>query len=463
MHNYLILLLLLSAFPVLFSCNTQNPNLSESKLQELMDEIIAEKEAFVLPDTTYVPPDGIRYREVRAIDTANPPAIIDIVGNLNNKKLFKLSDFASSTQYIFMQSPPDMEITTIKNIVSDDEHIFVNTIQGLFCYSAEGQYLYAVHINQLVPSLLSTGFRIVKGVLNNIDLYNGTLIFRTKRWPSLEERLTDVRLNVFDVKDLTAQMLFNTQSGEFNPEPQPKYQRQLSLTRDIGAFSNFFLLNAHSLFISTSFTNIALYGDTICRFNNYNRPVLRAGAGTMVVMPPSVYRIDGQLMLRKIHNDTVFRVIPPNRLVPSYILQWGEYRPDMDLWLAGSDLEGKLVIGSWVETLRFIFIRYTEGRSYPERRDEGKVKDHWAIYDKAAKTLTHHITSAQRYVLFENDIDPVGMPFYPTGLNHRNEMYRLFSKEQVKNYIATGNYQNDKLQAIHDNMPDGSFCLMIVK
>jgi hypothetical protein len=160
-------------------------------------------------------------------------------------------------------------------------------------------------------------------------------------------------------------------------------------------------------------------------------------------------------------------------------MQWGEYKPDINQHVAGSALEGKFVLGRWIETQRFIFIEYTEGRNYPARRSQGKVNFHWAIYDKTAKTLTHHLISplpAMREVsagirtilvplpaMFENDIEPVGMPFWPTGVNHKNEMYMTFSKKEIKSYMDTGKFQNDKLQAIHDNMPDDGFCIMLVK
>ena len=55
------------------------------------------------------------------------------------------------------------------------------------------------------------------------------------------------------------------------------------------------------------------------------------------------------------------------------------------------------------------------------------------------------------------------MPFWLRGVNHKDEMYMTFSKEQIKSYINTGRFQNDKLQTIHNDMPDDGFCLMIVK
>ena len=70
--------------------------------------------------------------------------------------------------------------------------------------------------------------------------------------------------------------------------------------------------------------------------------------------------------------------------------------------------------------------------------------------------------ASDRLALIENDIDPVGMPFLPQGINHRGEMYMVFSKETIKRYIERGINRNDKQQAIYDSMNDGKIGIMIV-
>jgi len=134
----------------LFSCGNRNPNLSEKQLQALMNDETqkAETPLSVLPDSTYVPPAGVKYTEIRSIEPDAPPEIIDIAGNLENKKEFKLSDIAESVRYIHLQQPPNTKFTSISNIVSDDEHIFVNTLEGLFCYSTEDSiYIHWLSMN----------------------------------------------------------------------------------------------------------------------------------------------------------------------------------------------------------------------------------------------------------------------------------------------------------------------------
>jgi len=462
----LIAYLLLPVF-----CGNRNPNLSEKELHAQTNDSIPKK-AEILVDTIYLPPAGVRHAEIRSVDPANRPAIIDIAGNLENKKAFKLSDFASSVNYLYLQQPPDAKFTSISEVVSDDKHLFVNTSIGLLCYSEDGRYLCTLCTNELESSDLGT--RIVNGMKSgaNIDLFKGKLIFRTTYWPSLDEGTLEIRLNVFDVKELDAQI----QSGEQRKkEPQPTYQRRLDPTKDSGLLSRYLLLDDSSFFISNSLTDITIYGDTLCKFNDYPRPSTFDRTGAR----PTIYRINRQVMLRKNYNDTIFRVVPPNRLMPVYVMQWGQYKPDINQQAAGSDLEGKLVLRDWIETSRYIFIEYTEGRAYPARWIQGKVKFYYAIYNKTTKKLFHHITSTLPPMreakmgtmltsiplppMFENDIEPVGMPFWPNGLNHKDEMYMTFSKEQIKSYIATERFSNDKLQSIYDAMPDDGFCLMTVK
>ena len=472
-HFVILSLIVYLLFPV--SCGNRSPNLTEKQLQALTNDSVPKKTE-TLADTIYMPPAEVKHTEIRAVDPANPPAVIDIAGNQENKKAFKLSDFASSVSYIYLQQPPDTKFTSISEVVSDDKHIFINTSIGLLCYAEDGRYLYTLCNNELEASDLGT--RIVNGMKSgaNIDLFNGRLIFRTTHWSSFDEGASDMRLNVFDIKELDAQTPFFIQSGELGKkEPQPTYQRRLDPTKDSGLLSRYLLMDDSSFFISNSLTSVAINGDTLCKFIDYDRPSTFERVGVR----PAIYRINGRVMLRKSYNDTIFRVVPPNSLAPVYVMQWGQYKPDINQYAAGSDLEGKLVLRDWIETSRYIFIEYTEGRAYPARWIQGKVKFYYAIYDKTTKTLFHHITSTQppmREVkmgtmitsiplppMFENDIEPVGMPFWPGGLNHKDEMYMTFSKDQIKSFIATGKFRNDKLQSIYDTMPDDGFCLMTVK
>ena len=393
------------------------------------------------------------------------PAIIDIAGNLENRKEFRLSDFGSSVRYIRLQPPAGMEFTRILNVLSDDDYIIINAAPGLFVYSADGEYLYTVYLNKLEP-MGGGGVRVLDGILDNIDLLNGILLYRTFQRPSAAE--ARIQLNVFDMEKLPDNV-------------QPAFQRELYPDRR--SSGRFLLIDGHSYLIigglgtpSSTFTAISIQGDTLFNIHNHYQPTT---TGNFARSAETIYRINGNLMLQKQYNDTVFALIPPNRIEPAFIMNWGDFKPDMNRLANGGTEEGKFVLRNWVETQRHIFIEYTEGRAFPSRWAEGNVRHHWAIFDKYAQTLTHHyaptgfpmrefsIPGMFSYqvpsLAFENDIDPVGMPFFPQGVNHRGEMYMVFSKAQVQQQIATGKFNNSRLQALYNRMPEGSFYFMIVK
>jgi len=99
---------------------------------------------------------------------------------------------------------------------------------------------------------------------------------------------------------------------------------------------------------------------------------------------------------------------------------------------------------------------YVNGQDYKGNRR------FWGVYNKATKTFTHYLTSDTRDFL-ENDLDPVGMPFWTQGTNHRDEMYRIFTKKAIKDLIDAGEYNNTKLQATYDNIPDNGILIMTVR
>ena len=375
------------------------------------------------------------------------PVIIDIAGNLENRKEFRLSDFGLSARYIRIQLPEGVEFTRTLNVLSDNDNIFINTVQGLFWYSAKGEYIAPLHINEFENT--EHGARMLRGIASNVDLLNGSLFYYT-----IEGR--ESQPNILDVKELKNKIL---------SDYHVQFQSAFFPRNVVVAGRNFLIDNQSYLTIGgftrpvSTFTAMSIQGDTLFRLNNYYQPTIRGGSFSRTT--ETFYRIGGNVMLQKAYNDTVFALIPPNRLEPAFVMDWGEFRPDMNRFANGGAEEGKFILRNWVETQQHIFIEYTEGRDFPARRErEGNIPRHLAIFDKETKTLTHHTAPI---FMFENDIDPVGMPFFPQGVNHHGEMYMVFSKAQVQQQIDIGRFNNSRLQALYNRMPEGSFYLMIVK
>lgn len=230
--KHIILSFITCLLPLLSSyCQNRNPNLSNKRILELQDSISKAAKTVQL-DTSYVPPAGARYQEIRSVKSSVPPVLIDIAGNLGNKKTFKLSDIATGVRYIILRQPPDLKYKRIIEVVSDNEHIFIKTGDGLFCYSPEGQYLFTAYLNKLeenspAPKMSIGGITITKdpfisGIVGNIDLLNGKLVFRTS------EEASGRWLNVYDVKELESKTSLNTKPNELKKNyPEPTVRRKI--------------------------------------------------------------------------------------------------------------------------------------------------------------------------------------------------------------------------------------------
>ena len=60
------------------------------------------------------------------------------------------------------------------------------------------------------------------------------------------------------------------------------------------------------------------------------------------------------LTIKQEYNDTVFRLIPPNRLLPVYIIDFGEFKVNyMDGLNPNFDLSEKYMLNSLHETNNF--------------------------------------------------------------------------------------------------------------
>ena len=289
------------------------------------------------------------------------PAIIDIAGNLENRKEFRLSDFGSSVQYIRLQPPEGMNWHSVHNVLSSDDYLFINTLQGLFMYSADGQFISTLaesHL-EMIDGAVRIGNMSVSGdvpVLNG-DLVNGRLLFKTQG----EER---VMLNLLDIESLSE-----------NPTAPPAFQRALGSGADMGIRTRFYLIDEQSVFSTRSLTASPIAGGyPLFRVENYYQPTITGNV--MANVTSTFYRFGEKVMMQLAHNDTVFALIPPNRVEPAFIMNWGDFKPDMNRLANGGIEEGKFVLRNWVETQRHIFIEYTVGRASPRRWAEGNVHHH---------------------------------------------------------------------------------------
>ena len=90
------------------SCQNRNPNLSAKKLLTLVNDTTQkqeEKPAITFPDTSYVPPKGAKYTEIRSTNPASPPVRLKVSVSQGAKETLKLSRFGSSVEYVVLRLP----------------------------------------------------------------------------------------------------------------------------------------------------------------------------------------------------------------------------------------------------------------------------------------------------------------------------------------------------------------------
>ena len=96
------------------------------------------------------------------------------------------------------------------------------------------------------------------------------------------------------------------------------------------------------------------------------------------------------LTIKQEYNDTVFRLIPPNRLLPVYIIDFGEFKVNyIDGLNPDFDLSGKFLLKSLHETNSYLFIRYTQHYDVPDIRKKNAVKFYYALFDKKDGKIYH--------------------------------------------------------------------------
>jgi hypothetical protein len=212
-------------------------------------------------------------------------------------------------------------------------------------------------------------------------------------------------------------------------------------------------------------------GDTLCKFTDYDRIVnFRFGQYRHPVELTSYY-YDGLLTIKPEYNDTIFRLIPPNRLLPAYIIDFGEFKVNfMEGLNPDLDLSGKYMLNSLHETNNFLFIRYTKNQDSPNNMRKNAVKFYKVLFDKKQGKLFKQpgFTLLPEGII--NDLDG-GMPFWPDFITTQGEMMNLVSGKNLKDYLNSESFTKGpatsdqrRKQISHANgLKDRDMIVIIVK
>jgi len=213
-------------------------------------------------------------------------------------------------------------------------------------------------------------------------------------------------------------------------------------------------------------------GDTLCRFPNYNPlPVIKKTAAYNTPPAPDIYYYGDRLTIRQTMNDTVYRVMAPNRLVPAYVSNFGSYRIEVQNYLYGDSPE-KLRPSTWKETDRYILFVYTQNRDTPNNRKSGLVKFFYSYYDKKSRQLYHFCegtTIPEQEFFIENQI-PDALPFMLSYADISDNQLRVFySKRRLENIIKNKQFASlspeiqNKLKTMQSELGENEVLIMILE
>jgi hypothetical protein len=457
-----------------------------------------------LADSIAKLPKGFRFKEERSIDAQKPPVVIDIAGSLNNTVDKHLSDVASDIKYIRLEPVPDADLPRnmkYKFYMMDDHLIAVNLF-GIHQYTKEGKFVKSIVKNQ-ITGVKYDEKRNQINVWSDYTLIGGgtslwargnSLFYTYVNLISGESYIMEydcsqdlsVSSAVFNPENKNlitglGKILLDRNHGKTTPPPSRKHQGMWSsspegIYEELGIFSpdkNTYMTHLNGKNMWGIFSN---QGDTLTTFakleqvKNYTKPLTR---GTDHGFQ---YESRGNLYFRTNFNDTVFQVVPPNRIVPVYVFNLGKYKVNKQ---EGIDpdvkLDGKIIPQDWAETKNYIFLTFTKD-SYdcPNNRKNKSVKIYHALFSKSNHQLQIVKGDPTDYEapILTNNIDG-GYPVWPLSyqVGSKGEIMLSLKGRDLKAQVKSSEFQKstapadkkEKLKQLANAVSDLDDILMIVQ
>jgi len=477
-----ITLILIACQSSLVSCGNPNPNVSRKQLLELASDTaqkVDEKPPFVFPDTSYKPPIGAKYTEIRSVDPASPPVTLKVSVPQGAKQPLKLSMFGSSVEYVKLRLPGENDFflseTQVSMSWSSDrvntqvyrlgDHFVTSDVLGIRLFSPSGHFVQNLLMSEF------EGKRDVNKIEVDFESFKRATIQRisgTRCYLSFVDYEGNIKIfrhlhfNFVHIADKTYDKDAKKKiwAGEFDLEKRPIYSPQTELPDltpgvemvPVRSLLSGSIVDNNTLFNflragdwdGMTFNNM---GDTLCKFTNY---VVESG-GASASDRSFFYRADGQLFYRQEYSDTIFRVKSANQIVPAYRFDFGAQR--LTAFEGRNDrTKGKLIPFHWFVFKNSMLLVFSEGRDCPACRTRNEVTFHCLLYDKKTGQSTAVDMRSQypENILIENDIDD-GMPLPLTSLRTQGDaLIATFTKRQIEEIMKNkaGNISSEMISKI---------------
>jgi hypothetical protein len=510
-----VIILFYTAMMVLVSCQGNRLKTDEKKLAEeiLLKDRESEEAARIaseqqLSDTLKKLPPGFRFKEDRSVDRSRPPVVIDVAGSLNNIKGFALSDVASKITYIRMQKVPDTGFSRVmkfKYYLTDKNIIAVNPC-GILLYNRDGKYICTIVRNEFTGIEVEANRMIVNsdntfiGGSTSVWAAGSSLFYKyrnslTGQSYIMEYDCSQPQVNLSSRFDPEKPLQIRGQGKvsfdlNFGKKPTPMkgssngmwsagsdymYQSLSSMMLDRNTYAKQ-LSNPVGLGGDYTLAIFNQRGDTLATFTQFEQVTEFSKSVMRGTDYGNQYENNGKYYIRNAFNDTVFQVVPPNRLLPLYVLKLGTWKLSKNEGLNPDfDLKGRIIPQEWADTKNYIFISFSkDSYSCPYTREKKQLKQYYALYSKQNRCL--YIVKGNPFdyevEILRNNLDG-GLPVWPSSymIGNRGEIlvsvkgYEL--KERVKsdafNRSTAPAAKKNELKKLAQSVTDSEDILMIVE
>jgi hypothetical protein len=453
---------------ILSSCRHNRLKTSEKKLS---DEIFAQEKAKKEAETSEHNNESmnihsgiLRKKEIRSIDTKRPPIKLNLLEANKNTRDFKLSDLASSVSYIKLETPPDTMLiydpsynraSLISSIKVADGQIIFQGLFGITRFNMQGKYQETIWKNERGINMGGQGVgwkpSSFFGVMPNtpISILNGNIFYTFTNGNNgigqFMKYKPESSINI-SIQSQNEMPGLGSARGDTLLITRQQTNERFDWIYGVGSdtwagINSKWKAGKNGSLLVTYNSN----GDTICQFTDFDRIVNFNKSSYKHSIDFTNYYYDGLLTIKQEYNDTVFRLIPPNRLLPTYIIDLGEAKVDyMEGLDPNSDLSEKFMLYSMHETNDFILIRYSQNNDSPNNRKKNSVKFFNVLFDKKQMKLYHQTGFSSEPEGIINDIDG-GVPFWPDYITPQGEMIKLVSGKMIKDYINSPRFKESTI------------------
>lgn len=455
--------------------------LTEEEQLAREEAVRAEKEK-QLADSIARLPKGFRFKEDRKVDPNNPPVIIDFTKEPPSQEI-KLSEIGHKITYIKLSIPNDSLYFSSGmggEVSFTRDNIILNNNFGVHRFSRGGKYIEAIANSNIEKShkngQAAFGYfekENYRGVwANHVSVAGNRVFYKFSDYPSEKVSLLN-----YDLK--SGEQTVSFKAGEegkgdhsftkgaivtSGKEAVLSGTPGLSSTYIYGISSDFYAgvnshLDANGTGLMLATFNLA--GDTLCKFTQFDKfetPITSNIIRTVSSILEWQYK--GQFTFMKSFNDTIFRLLPPNRIVPAYVFNFGTNKITDEAWYHfNNKLDGKYMVESILENDQLIFIEYI----YFITNESREIR--YALFDKRNKKLiglkfknkiNDGPTKMSNCIGLKNDLDN-GLSFLPAFVTPEGNFGRPLTPSMLKDWVQKRSFdsrseQSKKLKMLTESL-----------